>query len=45
MNLAGIFFAVSGGLCSGELFNHSTLVLGYLLLYGYEVSGNCILPG
>ena len=43
MNLTGIFSLYLVGCARVELFNHSTLVLGYLLLYGYEVSGELYL--
>lgn len=40
VNLVCIFFLLFLGCHNVKMFNHSTLVLGYLLLYGYDVSGD-----
>ena len=39
INLASIAFLILFGCHEPRMFNQSTLVLGYLLLYGYDVSG------
>lgn len=39
INIICIFLLMFLGCYDVKMFNHSTLVLGYLLLYGYDVSG------
>ena len=39
INIVCIFLLMFLGCHDVKMFNHSTLVLGYLLLYGYDVSG------
>lgn len=39
INMCAIFFIMLFGCHNPFMFNHSTLVLGYLLLYGYDVDG------
>ena len=39
INILCIFSLMFLGCYDVKMFNHSTLVLGYLLLYGYDVSG------
>ena len=40
LNVAALAFLVIFGCHNPFMFNQSTLVLGYLLLYGYDVSGD-----
>ena len=40
INIVSIFLLMFLGCHNIMMFNHSTLVLGYLLLYGYDVSGS-----
>lgn len=40
VNIICIFLLMFLGCHNVKMFNHSTLVLGYLLLYGYDVSGS-----
>lgn len=39
VNIICIFLLLFIGCHNVKMFNHSTLILGYLLLYGYDVSG------
>lgn len=39
VNIICIFFLLFIGCHNVKMFNHSTLILSYLLLYGYDVSG------
>ncbi len=39
VNIICIFLLLFIGCYDVKMFNHSTLILGYLLLYGYDVSG------
>lgn len=39
INMGAILVMIVLGCHNPQMFNHSTLVLGYLLLYGYDVSG------
>lgn len=43
VNIAALALLVFLGCHNPSLFNQSTLVLGYLLLYGYDVSGKSYL--
>lgn len=40
VNIVCIFLLMFLGCYNVKMYNHSTLVLGYLLLYGYNVSGD-----